>query len=48
MAKYSTHVTVGWSVGDSRYSSGVPLVNDHGPCWPSSTRSRRVVSRVVV
>ncbi|WP_176710342.1 hypothetical protein [Streptomyces sp. Wb2n-11] len=27
---YRTRVTVGWSVGDSRYSSGVPLVNDGG------------------
>lgn len=27
---YLTRVTVGWSVGDSRYSSGVPLVNDDG------------------
>lgn len=24
------HVTVGWSVGDSRYACGVPLVNEHG------------------
>ncbi|MEV5605694.1 hypothetical protein AB0L33_30075 [Streptomyces sp. NPDC052299] len=23
-------MTVGWSVGDSRYSSGVPLVNERG------------------
>ncbi|MCX4597205.1 competence protein CoiA family protein [Streptomyces sp. NBC_01549] len=27
---YRTRVTVGWSVGDSRYSCGVPLVNDSG------------------
>ncbi|WRZ96427.1 competence protein CoiA family protein (plasmid) [Streptomyces sp. NBC_01007] len=27
---YRTRVTVGWSVGDSRYSCGVPLINDHG------------------
>ncbi|MEN2424364.1 competence protein CoiA family protein [Streptomyces rimosus] len=27
---FRTRVTVGWSVGDSRYSCGVPLVNDHG------------------
>ncbi|MEU5476788.1 competence protein CoiA family protein [Streptomyces mirabilis] len=27
---FLTRVTVGWSVGDSRYSSGVPLVNDRG------------------
>ncbi|MFI8930628.1 competence protein CoiA family protein [Streptomyces sp. NPDC053474] len=27
---YRTRVSVGWSVGDSRYSSGVPLVNDRG------------------
>ncbi|MEU1127054.1 competence protein CoiA family protein [Streptomyces sp. NPDC005899] len=27
---FLTRVTVGWSVGDSRYSSGIPLVNDHG------------------
>ncbi|MEU6601994.1 hypothetical protein [Streptomyces flaveolus] len=27
---FRTRVTVGWSVGDSRYSSGVPLVNDRG------------------
>ncbi|MEU6370859.1 hypothetical protein ABZ876_35370 [Streptomyces sp. NPDC046931] len=27
---FRTRVTVGWSVGDSRYASGVPLVNDHG------------------
>lgn len=25
-----TRVTVGWSVGDSRYACGVPLVNEHG------------------
>lgn len=29
-AKFLTRVTVGWSVGDSRYSSGIPLVNDRG------------------
>ncbi|MFC9634574.1 hypothetical protein ACFTY8_36285 [Streptomyces mirabilis] len=27
---YRTRVIVGWSVGDSRYSCGVPLVNDRG------------------
>ncbi|MFJ8770262.1 competence protein CoiA family protein [Streptomyces clavifer] len=28
--RFLSRVTVGWSVGDSRYSSGVPLVNDRG------------------
>ncbi|MFD9496871.1 competence protein CoiA family protein [Streptomyces sp. NPDC060005] len=29
-AMFLTRVTIGWSVGDSRYSSGVPLVNESG------------------